>query len=257
MKKNYTISINVRTFWLIVVPLSILIIIIGGIGGIFIVDRLVLPKLPGISNRGILEVPNIVGLTKDKARQGLYAIGLRLQVQEREYNDTQPKDIVLRQRPESQEKVKKGRHVFVVLSKGPEVEKVPDVSKMKGRQGKRVLREAGFSKIIVFKAYSEVYDKEIIVRTNPKHGTVISREVPIEVTISKGSRPTHAVVPNVIGEILSEAKIQIKESGLLTGKINYKVNVNLKPGIIITQSISPGTNAPLESKINLVVSATK
>ncbi len=257
MKKNYTISINVRTFWTIVVPLTILLIIVGGIGGLFIIDRLVLPNLPGISNKGIIAVPNVVGLSKSEARQGLYDIGLRLQVQEREYNDKLENDIVLRQRPDSQEKVKKGRHVFVVLSKGPEVNRLPEVIKLPERRGKKVLRDAGFSRIKVFRAYNERYDKDIIVRLNPKVGTVISREVPIEITISKGPRPTHATVPNVIGEILSEAKLQIDESGLLVGKIGHKVNANLKPGTIISQSISPGTNAPLESKINLVVSANK
>lgn len=256
MKKNYTISVPIGTFWTIIVPLAILLMIAGGICGVFILDRFVMPSLAGVANRGIVDVPNLVDMSREEAREVLYNIGLRLQVKEREYNDSLPKDIVISQQPNSREKVKKGRHVFVVVSKGAEVDTIPDIRNMKEGIGKSLLREGGFTNIKVVKVYSREYKKNLIIYSVPPRGTVISREIPIEMAISKGPRPTHAEVPNVIGEILSEAKQRIEEKGLFVGKIKYKVNTNSRPGSIISQSLSPGTNAPLESYINLVISAS-
>ncbi len=257
MKKNYTISIPVKTFWTLILPIVSFLVIAGGITGVFLVDRVIIPKLPGISNRGILSVPDIANMSKEKARQALYDIGLRLQVQEREYSNEHERDVVLRQDPKASEQVKKGRHVFVVLSKGAEVSKVPITKGISERHGKKLLREAGFANVIVYKVYSEKLDKDLIIGTNPIAGTTTSREIPVKITISKGPKPTHAIVPNVIGEMLSDAKKQIKENGLSVGIINYRSHPKLRAGTVITQSAAPGTKAPLESKMNLVVSSTQ
>jgi serine/threonine-protein kinase len=256
MKKNYTISITARKFWTLFVPLTILLMIIGGISGLLLVDRFIMPNISGVKNRGILTVPKIGATDWEEARQSLYDVGLRLQIQSWEYNDTIERNYIISQNPLPGEDVKRGRHIFAIVSKGKEVGAIPNVIRMKERIGKNALREAGFSNIIVYKAYSEVVDKDHIARTVPARGTVTSREIPVEVTISKGPKPTHAEVPNVIGETLAEAKKRIEESDLFVGKIEYKVGTSSRPGSVISQSIPPGSNAPLDSRINLVVSAS-
>jgi len=257
MKKSYTIEISTSTFWTLLVPITVLCMIFGGLCGIFIVDRFVMPNITDIKNRGVVKVPEILNLKLEAARQELYDIGLRLQIQSWQYNDTVDKDVVVSQNPPPEQNVKKGRHIFVEVSKGKEIGKIPAVAAMTERNGKKVLREAGFSNIRVYKSYSEKYDKDIIAMTNPSRGTVISREVCVEITVSKGPKPTHAEVPNVIGEALSEAKRLIEESGLKVGSVEYRMNTQARPGSVISQSVSPGASAPLESPVNLVISASQ
>lgn len=257
MKKNYTIRIPRKTFWTIILPMSMILLIIGGIIGIIIVDRFVMPNVTGVSNRGIVKIPDIRRMSWEDSRQKLYDIGLRLQVQAREYNDTLPNEFIISQRPEPQEKVKKGRHVFVIVSKGRETGTIPEIRTMTERVGKKTLREAGFTNVKVFRSYNEKYEKDLIALCSPPNGTVTSREIPVEITISKGPKPTHAVVPNVVGEILSEATALIEESGLLVGTVDYRVNPAIQPGSVVSQSVSPGAKTPLETHINLIVSASK
>lgn len=257
MKKNYTISVTVEKFWTIILPLAIIFIFAGGATGVFVVDRIIIPNLPGIANRGIVKVPNILNISHEEARQALYNVGLRLNVQSKEYNDTLPNSMIVSQQPSADQKVKKGRHVNVILSKGSETSTLPDLKNLTERMGKNKLREAGFANIRVNKIFSDKVPMEHVITTHPKKGTTISREIIVELSISKGPRPTHAQVPNVVGDLLSEAKQKIADSGLRLGKINYKISNTAKPGSVISQSISPGTNAPLESKINLVLSAKK
>ncbi len=256
MKKNYTISIPVKTFWKVIVPLAFILMIAGGIAGMLIVDNYIMPGIAGVNNRGVVKVPDIINMPWDEGRQKLYDIGLRLEVQSREYNDTCDNGVIIGQRPQSKEKVKKGRHVFVEVSKGPEIDTIPDTRNMTVRVGRKTLSTAGFKNVKVFKSYSERYEKDKVIITNPARGTVISREIAVGMTVSKGPKPTHAVVPNVVGEILSEAKRAITENGLKVGKIDYRINPTSRPGSVISQSVSPGSNAPLESQLNLIVSAS-
>lgn len=253
MKKNYTISIPVGTFWKVLVPSTLLLLIVGGIIGVFIVDKFIVPNLTGVNNRGVVKVPLIINQSKDDAKQALYDIGLRLQAQAHEYNDSLERNSIIRQNPAAYEEVKKGRHVFVTLSKGCEIGTIPDVRQVSERIGRNLLRDSGFTNVKVFKAYSDRTEKNKIMYSDPKRDMTISREIPVKLTVSKGAKPTHVVVPNVIGEILSVAKESIRKSGLRVGKVEYKVGTSARAGAVISQSHSPGSNASLESSINLVV----
>lgn len=256
MKKNYTINIPVGTFWKVLVPLFFVLIFVAGIAGILIVDKVVMPRLPNMSNKGVVTVPSIVNLSKDEAKEKLYDVGLRLQIQDKEYSDSLADDVVMIQTPAGGKEVKKGRHVFAVLSNGPEVAEVPTVYKRNERQARNVFRKAGFNNAKFFKVFSNG-SLETVVGSNPKGGTLISREYPVEVYISKGPKPTHVTVPNLIGEALSSAKQLIRESGIRLGRINYKNSTERAPGTILSQSLSPGVRSSIDSRINIVVAAKK
>lgn len=259
MKRNYTINLSVprATFWKVIVPLGMLFLIAGGIAGIFFMDRVVMSRIVNIHTRGIIQVPSIIHLSWEEAREKLYKTGLRLEVQDREYCDTLMSDIVVSQRPGAGESVKKGRHIFVVLSKGPEIGTIPDVKKLTERGAKKILNDAGFENVKEECGFNEKIEKELVIGSIPEAGTRTSREIVVEISISNGPRPTSAVVPNIIGEILSNAKSIIDKSGLVVGKIDYKISATSKPGLVISQSLSPGTHAPLKSAVNLIIAASK
>jgi serine/threonine-protein kinase len=239
------------------VPAAVLVIIVGGIAGVLVVDRLIMPNLPGISNRGVLPAPDVVGMSYEEARQKLYEVGLRTMVGDRQYSLSVPEGGILSQRPEGGEKVKKGRHIGVVVSKGPEVDTIPDVRAISERQARKKLREAGFGSVESYKAYHERVPKDQVAGTDPSAGTVISREVTVQVTVSKGPRPTHAAVPNLIGEMLSDARKKIEESDLKVGRIEYRYTSTSRPGTVVSQSPAPGSSVPLESSVGIVVAGAR
>jgi serine/threonine-protein kinase len=259
MKKNYTINMSVSraTFWKRVVPISVIVIIVGGLCGMFFVDRIVMTRIVNISSRGVVLVPSVISRSFEEGREVLYKKGLRLEVQDREYCDTFMKDIVINQRPVAGESVKKGRHILVTLSKGKEISTLPDVKKLNERAARKVLRDAGFDEIKLDRDFDDRIEKDLIIRTKPESGTKTSREIPVELFISMGARPTSAIVPNVIGELLSDAKDMIEKGGLMVGRVDYTVGTKSKPGLIISQSFSPGAKVPLKSPVNLIVAASK
>lgn len=253
MKKSYTISIPVSVFWKVVVPLAVFIMAGGMLAGVLVVDRLIMPNIVGV-NKGMVTVPSVVELELEQAREELYAVGLRCDVEVEEYSDAVAEGHILRQSPKGGVKVKKGRHIDAVVSKGPEIAPIPKVSGLSEAQAKRELRKHGFSIGDVRRAYSDEVNKDLTVKVSPAEGTTVSKEMPIQVVISDGPRPTHTVVPNVIGESLGNARAKIEESGMKVGRISHENNASLLPGTVLSQSVSPGTNVPLESSLDIVVS---
>jgi serine/threonine-protein kinase len=257
MKKNYTISISAGRFWVLYLPAAVIFFAAGGTAGLFIVDRLVMPQIIGVSGRDVLDVPEIVKMPSEEARQKLYDIGLRLQVVGNDYSSSFPQGTIISQQPVSGEKVKKGRHVCVTVSNGDEVARIPLVKKMSERAARTALRDAGFDNIQTKKNYHEEIPVDAVINADPPSGVKTSREVPVTVWVSKGPKPTHAVMPNVVGEMLSEAKVLLEDSGLTLGKVEYRAGAGSNSGMIISQSVSPGNSIPLESAVNLVVAGGK
>ena len=164
---------------------------------------------------------------------------------------------VIGQQPIAGARVKKGRKISVVVSKGKEIAVIPDVRNVTERQARIIMKKAGFTIGNSRKVFSEVRPVDMVIDAFPKSGTTTSREIEVDLFVSKGPRPTHAEVPNLVGESLKNAKKLIVESGLSVGGVSYQNNPSLLPGTIISQSSAPGSKVPLESRLNLVVSVIR
>jgi len=255
--KCYTISMPVRTFWLTFLPICFLLFAVGSLVGFFVVDRKVMPKIVGV-HRDVLPTPDVRGLEYEAARNKFYGVGLLTEVRAREFDDSVPEGNVLSQFPDPGESVKKGRKIAVTVSRGPEAAKVPSLRGVNERQARLDLRKGGFNvSANVRKAFHETVPIDAVIETFPPGGTITSRAMDVDLVVSRGPKPTHAVVPNVIGDILSEAKKKVVDAGLKVGSITYQNNATLLPGTVMSQSASPGANIPLESSVDLVISAIK
>jgi serine/threonine-protein kinase len=140
------------------------------------------------------------------------------------------------------------------VSKGSEVGAVPDVRKLTERKAVLELRKQGFIVGKKKRDYSDSLEKDMVIQVSPGPGSMVSKEMPVDLVISDGVKPTHADVPNLIGESLLDAKKKIEESGLTLGKIDYKNNATLSPGTVVSQSVPPGSSVALKSAVNVVVS---
>lgn len=256
MKQSYTINIPVRFFWKVLLPGFFILAVVGTIAGVVVVDKVIMPNVVGV-NRDIIDVPDVVKLSYEDCREKLFKVGLLTEVRTKEYDDTIPEYAVVTQSPAAGSRVKKGRKIAVVISKGKEVAVIPDVRNITERQARITLKKAGFTLGNIRKVYSKERPVDVVINAFPKSGTTTSREIEVDLYVSKGPKPTHAAVPNLVGESLKNAKVKIRESELVLGKISYKNNPSLLPGTIISQSAAPGSRVPLESRLNLVVSVIR
>jgi len=254
-KKYYTISVSVKTFWTVLIPLGLFLFAAGGLAGFLAVDRYVMPKIVGVQ-RELVNTPDVQGMAYEDARNKFYGVGLLTEVRGREFDDSLAEGSILSQFPDPGEMVKRGRKIALTVSRGPEAAKVPYVRGMTAQQARTAMRNGGFTVGNVKRTYSTL-PVDAVIETFPPAETVTSRAMDVDLIVSRGPRPTHAEVPNVIGESLSEAKKKVDEAGLKVGKVTYQNNPSLVPGTVVSQSASPGARVPLESSLDIVISAIR
>jgi beta-lactam-binding protein with PASTA domain len=253
MGKNYTFSVPVRTFWKVYVPAAILLAMVAAIAGIFFVDIFIMPRVVGV-DRDMVEVPSVRSLPLEQGREKLFAVGLLTEIRSRDYDNTVAEEVIISQSPEQGEKVKKGRRVLVVISKGKEFAVIPDLKNMTEHQARTALKKQGFSVGEVKKSYNDKQPADNVINAFPQSGATISRDMKVDLIISKGPKPTNAEMPNIVGETMADAKKKLEEGDLRVGKINYRNDPSVHPGTVISQSISPGENVPLETAVGITVS---
>ena len=257
MGSKYSFSISVKKFWLLVVPIAAAVFVGGGALGYFLVDKVIMPNFTDVKNRNDVIVPSVVNLDVDEAAQRAFDLGLRIIRKEREYSDNKPLNSVISQEPAAGEKVKRGRHIFVVLSNGAEVGTIPGIEGLAEGPARSALRQAGFENISSVFRFDQRVPAQSSIETEPSAGTRTSRDVPVRLILSRGQRPTHAAVPNLVGEMFSDAQATIVERGLRVGRVRTEPSSVMSAGQVISQSLSPGADVPLESVIDVVVAAER
>lgn len=255
-KHEYTISVPVHLFWKVYVPLAVLVAVLALFAGVLFIDISVMPKVVGI-DRDMVEVPVVLSSTIEQGREKLYAVGLLTEIRSREYDNKMPEGSIISQAPEAGEKVKKGRRIMIVVSKGKEFAVIPDLRKMTERQARTELKSKGFAIGEVKMRYDEKHPADEVLGAVPECGTTISREMEVNIIVSKGAKPTSTEMPTIVGESITEAKKKIEETGLRVGKIEYRNDPSLRPGTVVSQSVPPGDKVPFEATVNMVVSVIK
>lgn len=104
----------------------------------------------------VVIVPDVEGLTLEKAKEALSKVGLKYRVSEEESN-TVEKGKVIRQSPPASDTLKKGETVLLVVSKGPSIVTVPNVVGEDSLNARQKLENLGLTVDI---QYVEVLEEE-------------------------------------------------------------------------------------------------
>jgi len=197
-------------------------------------------------------VPGVEGELLADAQRELKRVGLRASVSE-EYSSEEP-GVVIRQDVKQGSRVKQQRVIFLTVSRGPEMIRVPDVRGRTRDEAASVLEAAGFS----------VGDKEVIDELSPA-GTVIRTEPgpnaahpkggEIGLVISKAPDPQLIIVPDLIGEEEGAARARIAAAGLLAAPdVQERQSHEYPAGRVIAQEPRGGAEVEELSEVRLTVS---
>ena len=98
--------------------------------------------------------------------------------------------------------------------------------------------------------------KDTVISQSVSSGAVITTDVPLTLTYSKGVDSGKTIVPDLVGCSKSEAEKLISSAKLKVGKISYKKSSRAK-NTVLSQSVEEGTKIAKKSKIDLVLSDGK
>ncbi|MEW6457529.1 MAG: PASTA domain-containing protein [Bacillota bacterium] len=198
-------------------------------------------------------VPGVEGLLLADAQRELERVGLRASVSE-EYSTEEP-GTVIRQDVKQGSRVKQQRVIFLTVSRGPEMIRVPDVRGRTRDEARSSLEAAGF----VIGEEKEVTDElsppGTVVRTEPGPNAAHPRGGEIRLVISKAPDPLLIVVPDLIGLEEGVARAKLAAAGLLTATdLQERQSYDYPAGRVIAQDPRGGAEVGELSEVRLTVS---
>ncbi len=199
-----------------------------------------------------IPVPNLVGLSLAEAENKLSsmaAAGFGLTI-EGYQNDESVKDTILYQDPEPETMVKAASEIKVIVSNGPGSVSILDYTNETFTKIEKELTDKGL-KVVKEEESSDTFPSGIIIRQDPKSGTVMNIGSTIVLYVSKGSE--NSTVPNLIGESEANARALIERSGFEVGEVVRRHN-DAVSGLVYDQSYTAYTKIPSGSKIDIFVS---
>ncbi|HHE37732.1 MAG TPA: PASTA domain-containing protein [Candidatus Cloacimonetes bacterium] len=136
-----------------------------------------------------VKVPNIVAMDFEVARKNCKDLKLYVQQSESIHNNDLEKGRIISQEPHHGIMTKKFRTIKVVVSKGPEMVRIPYLDNLGVMEAKMKLENAGlFLGKKIFR-YSDYVKKDKVIFSQPMADELIARKSKIDVIISLGKLP--------------------------------------------------------------------
>lgn len=195
----------------------------------------------GITNPPEVELPELVGLSKEEAKQKVEDAKLKFEVEKEEYNKDVPEGFVISQDPnysEKYNKVKQGSTVTVVVSKGTEKAVVPNVKGKEKEEAIQLIEEAKLKAEIVEET-SKTVKEGFVISQEIEPDTEVSAGDTIKIHVSTGTGIKQVTMISVVGKKEEDAKKEIEELGL-KANIGYEEDSSKDNGVVLKQSIEVG-----------------
>ncbi len=199
-------------------------------------------------------VPNIVGKDVKEAKNELEKQGLKMAVSHEEFNEEFEINQVVSQDPKGEMKVKEGREIKVVLSKGVELFSIPSLVGLNIADAELEIKNQGFVRGKIDKTYDSKYGENIVISQKPTSGTKSEKNTTIDLMISQGEPPKRIAMPNLIGKTLDEARSELQKNKLIPSEINKKDSNEYFANIVIEQDVAAGVLVDEETNVVITVS---
>ncbi len=236
------------TFNMVIAAILIALVVVGG--GFFTALYIFNPDAPifmFFKNEDV-DVPDFVDQSFVDAEKLASKYGLILEV-----GDKQPgpakENTVIYQSINAGNSVKKGTHVTVHLSTGPENIDTASYSGMPASVIDEFISK-GYEVDVKYKTDTEFEADEIISLRQDGNKFIF--------TVSKGSEEIDCVVPNVLRLTKEQAREKLEENGLiLNEKVTYIESNSVEAGLVIEQSIDPGDKVSPKTKVSIILASEK
>ena len=158
-----------------------------------------------------VSLPTLTGLPLEVAERRLAARGSSVGELEHRHADD-PAGTVIGHSP-GPGMIPFGRAVNLVVSKGPRMVGVPEITGLSKKEAVAAIRAVGLEPVVV-DAYSDEVAAGELVGTNPAAGTSVAEGSKVEILVSVGPRYEELEMPDVRGMTVHAATAQLEGMGL-------------------------------------------
>ena len=197
---------------------------LAGILLVFLAVVLFMLSLNWCTDHGkTLQIPAVVGMPFDKAKDLLESRGFDVEIQDSVYFDSIPPLNVIKQFPEADAVVKKNRTVYLTVNRVvPPTIEMPQLVNLTFRNAEVTLRQYGLR--LGDTIYHQDFAKNAVLDqkydgTSIKTGTKIQMGSTIDLVLGTGAGAYEFAVPDLFGLSLEEARTLLQANGLNTGLV--------------------------------------
>jgi beta-lactam-binding protein with PASTA domain/predicted Ser/Thr protein kinase len=201
-----------------------------------------------------VNVPDLIGMTENEAREKLSASSLILEVTERVHNKDIPEGKIISQVPKPDVKNKVTNPVKVVVSKGPRKVVIPNLVGESYDKVKLILERESLVEGKFEQKYSD-YPNGFVISQSIPAGISVDEGTVIDYVISIG--PEKFLMPSYVGAGIEDVKTDLIVKDLILGNISYETNSEYPADTVLDQSIKPGTEVSRKSVVDFVVNKAK
>jgi beta-lactam-binding protein with PASTA domain/tRNA A-37 threonylcarbamoyl transferase component Bud32 len=160
-------------------------------------------------------VPNVSNRPEPDARAALAPLGLRSRV-EHKFVDGTAEGQVVSQSPAPGTRLKEGKTVSLVVSRGPTPVDPPDLSSFSHDEARAKLEETGLKIGTVTAQYDEVAPAGRVLDWTPRAGT--RKGDAVDLVVSQGPAPR--AIPDVSGKTYDQARQALADVGLQAARVD-------------------------------------
>lgn len=204
-----------------------------------------------INSGQFIRVPTVLGQTEAAAKQRLSAAGLDVEAVRKGFSDAYDRGTVMDVNPDPGQRIRHNGSVTLVISRGPEIVKVPELEGLKLTDARNTLRKAGLAPGVITREFSDEAAQGTVIGSDPAAGTERRPDSAIALVVSKGS-PVD--VPDVTGESVEDATGTLEDAGLKVKVAPEQVHSPEDAGTVARQSPGEGGQAAKGDTITLTVS---
>lgn len=204
-----------------------------------------------INSGQFTRVPALIGKTEKDARQQLRGAGLEVREVRKDFSETVRRGTVIDSDPGTHERIRGNGSVTLIVSRGPEIVRVPEVRGESLDDAERALRKVGLAPGVVTKAFSPEIPQGSVIRTDPAAGAGRSPDSAVAIVVSKGAPIT---VPDVGGRSVEEATSELEGAGFQVEVAPERIHASQPEGTVARQSATQGTELASGDTITLTVS---
>lgn len=237
-----------KKFWKI-----LFVCLIGFVAFLVILDDVIMP----IYVRGKEEpIPNVVGKNKNEAIKNLESSGFNPIVETSRFDQKYQKDQVIFQKPNANTIVKINRRVYLTISGGEPMIKMPALITKTFREAQLTLERAGLNIGKVDSVESE-FPINTIVEQQYFEGKDVAKGSTVALKVSIGPKVGMIRVPNLLGKSLIDAETILRNISLRVGNKTYINSPTLLPNTIVDQQPAENNLVNLGDSVNVVLTQTK
>jgi eukaryotic-like serine/threonine-protein kinase len=220
--------------------------------GYFLLDLAVMPLYT--RQYQAISVPNVVFQSFNEAEKTLHQSGLRIVKDGEKFDETLPAGKIVFQNPEASATVKKGRRIYVTVSKGGRTFEMPKLIGFALRDVRFIIQDHELSLGLIHYRRDPFLPDGVVCDQSLAAGRTVGVQSRVDITVSLGVEPTEFIVPNLVGKSEEDALMELQKAGLTTGIIRQQATEELLPSTVISQSLQAGQQVAKGDTVHIVVS---